>query len=146
METTSLFSNQYYLGHKNSCMNTSHRDKKKDAFFNERGFECRNKDQVEEESSSESGSDDELIDLPLALAGLIDSFYQSEERLQVDLLEAGIGDLPIVLVAGKLRMIMPADQHNSFTSLYVYDFSTRWSKWGFCTGSHNVHLLNGKTR
>ena len=123
-------------------------DEKKESAFEEQGREDRKQRQQEGEDcgDNESDGDEEVVDLPPELAKLIGSQYQTEEQLQIDLVEAGIGDLPIILVSGKPRLIMPTDQHNSFTSEYVHNFSARWSRWGFCTGTHNIHLSNGKTR
>lgn len=109
--------------------------------------EDRKQRQKEGEDCGDSESDgaEEVVDLPPELARLIGSQYQTEEQLQSDLVEAGIGDLPIILVSGKPCLLMPTDQHNTFTSQYVFKFSARWSRWGFCTGTHNIHLTNGKT-
>lgn len=66
--------------------------------------------------------DEELVDLPSELAAQLDSTaYASEEDLRSALDIAGIGDLPIILVNGKPRLVMPSDQHNAFTSDYVAD-------------------------
>lgn len=129
-------------------MNLLSEDEKKDNAFEEQG--CRDRRQRQEEgedfSDNESDGGEEVVDLPPELAKLIGTKYQTQEQLQIDLIEAGIGDLPIILVSGKPSLVMPTDQHNSFTSDYVHDFSARWSRWGFCTGTHNIHLTNGKTR
>jgi hypothetical protein len=91
--------------------------------------------------------DEEVVDLPSELAAQLDSStYASEEALQSALDSAGIGDLPIILVKGKPRLIMPSDQHNSFTSEYVSNFAVVWQRWGFASGTHKVHLPNGKSR
>lgn len=100
-------------------------------------------DQSEEE-------DEEVVDLPSELATALDSTYPSEEALQYALDNAGIGDPPIIFVKGKPRMIMPSDQHNFFTSQYVDIFAmwsvTTWGRWGFCSGTHKIHLPNRKSR
>jgi hypothetical protein len=89
--------------------------------------------------------DEEVVDLPSELALQLDSTYASEEALQSALDNAGIGDLPIILVKGKPRLIMPSDQHNSFTSKYVGNFVFKWGNWGSASGTHKIHLPNGKS-
>jgi hypothetical protein len=90
--------------------------------------------------------DEEVVDLPSELAILLESTYASEQALQSALDNAGIGDLPIFLVDGKPRLIMPSDQHNSFTFRYVNDFAIIWRKWGCASGTHKIHLPNGRSR
>jgi hypothetical protein len=50
------------------------------------------------------------------------------------------------LVKGKPRLIVPSDQHNSFTSEYVLDFGIDWRNWGSATSTHKINLPNGKSR
>jgi hypothetical protein len=68
--------------------------------------------------------DEEVVDLPSELAIQLDSTYASEEALQSALDKAGIGDLPIILVKGKPRLITPSHQHNYFTSLFIISESS----------------------
>jgi len=93
---------------------------------------------------------EELVDLPLEIATLIggDRVHKSEDALQKALEEAGVGDLRVVLVDGKPRLVMPSDQHNAFTSAYVLNFALKWgkNKWGFSSGTHKTHLQNGSSR
>lgn len=123
-------------------------EEKKESPWEEQGEKDRKQRKDEgggDSDDSESFSDG--VDLPPELAKLLESQqYQTEEQLQIDLDNAGIGDLPIILVSGKPRLDMPSDQHDAFTSQYVFDFSAGWSQWAFCTGTHNVHLQSGKTR
>jgi len=65
-----------------------------------------------------------LVDLPPEITTLVggDRVYESEEALQKALEEAGVGDLRVVLVDGKSRLVRPSDQHNAFTSAYDKDF------------------------
>jgi hypothetical protein len=98
--------------------------------------------------SSES-EDEELGDLPPEIELLVGGgrVYKSEDELQEALVAAGVGDLPVVLVdGGKPRLVMPSDQHNMFTSVYVAQFNKKRGDWGFCTGTHKIHLANGKSR
>ena len=44
-----------------------------------------------------------------------------------------------------LECRLTSTTRNSITSVYVHTFSSRWSGWGFHTGTHNIHLLNGKS-
>lgn len=90
--------------------------------------------------------DEEVVDLPSELAINLDSTYASEEALQSALDNASIGDLPIILVKGKPRLIMKSDQSNSFTSAYVSNFAIDWRNWGIASGTHKIHLPNGKSR
>ena len=60
--------------------------------------------------------------------------------------EKGIGDLRITLVDGKPRLVIPADQHNSFTSKHVFKFAFLHGKWRFVSGTHNVHLSTNSRR
>ena len=93
---------------------------------------------------------EELVDLPPEITKLIggDRVYESDEALQEALNEAGVGDLRVVLVDGKPRLVMPSDQHNAFTSAYVQNFSFQWGKnrWGVSSGTHKIHLPNGRSR
>jgi len=102
------------------------------------------------DTGSEDDQDDceELGDLPPEIAYLSDQVFQSEEALQEALDSAGFGDLRVVLVEGKARLVMPSDQHNLITTSYVAHFTVSWgkNKWGVCSGTHKVHLLNGRSR
>mgnify|MGYP007080211435 CR=1 FL=1 len=112
------------------------------------------KDATEEaigEEGSDTGSEDdqddceELGDLPPEIAYLSDQVFQSEEALQEALDNAGFGDLRVVLVEGKARLVKHSDQHNAFTSDFVFDFISTWRKWVYCTLTHKIHLLNGRS-
>jgi hypothetical protein len=107
----------------------------------------------EKDSKSEDDDDDEeeLVDLPQEVAegiARVASKFESEEALEEALVIAGFGDLPVVLVDRKPRLIMPSDQHNDFTTTYLMDFEKRWAKdrWGFCSATHKIHLPNGRSR
>lgn len=113
-----------------------------------RGNDTGSEDGDGNETDSE---DEELEDLPPEIAERLgDSLFDSEKELQDALVEAGIGDLPVVLVKGKPRLVMPSHQHNKFTTKYVTNFqywtNGRWGKWGCCSGTHKIDLSNGKTR
>ena len=98
----------------------------------------------------ENHIEEELVDLPLEITALIggDRVFESEEELEGVLAEAGVGDIHVVLVDGKPRLVMPSDQHNTFTSAYVADFMLKWGPngWGFCSGTHKIHLSSGRSR
>jgi hypothetical protein len=106
----------------------------------------------EEVSESEDDECEELVVLPPEITKLLgegdrDRVYESEEELEGVLAEAGVGDLRVVLVGGKPRLVIRSDQHNAITSEYVSEF-TWWGKgrWGFCSGTHKIHLPEGKSR
>lgn len=99
-----------------------------------------------------SDDSEELVDLPPEITKLIDGgedrVFESEAELLAALENSGVGDLRVVLVDGKPRLVMPSDQHNSFTSIYVVKFlnfcnTLFWGKWGFCSGTHKIHLQPG---
>lgn len=104
------------------------------------------------ESAGTNDDDDdeieELGNLPPEIAERIGSRFESEEALQAALVKAGVGDLPVVLLDGKPRLIMPSDQHNTFTSSYIMNFEHGWSKnrWGSSSATHTIHLPNGRSR
>ena len=100
-----------------------------------------------DDESGEEDEDEEVVNLPSELAAKLDKTYATEEDLQSSLNNAGIGDLPVVLVNGQPRLMMPSDQHNTFTSKYVNHFAN-WSKlkWGYSSGTHKIHLSNGESR
>ena len=114
------------------------------------------KDATEEaidDKGSDAGSADdqqddceELSDLPPEIAYLSDQVFPSEEALQEALDNAGLGDLRVVLVEGKARLVMPSDQHNLITTNIVSHFTRTWGNWGCCTGTHKIHLPNGRSR
>ena len=121
-------------------------------------FEEEKKEGIEEEArrvdekrgfSDSEDEDEELLDLPPEITSLLgkDRIYESEEALQKALEEAGVGDLRVVLVGRKPRLVMPSDQHNAFTSEYVAEFNY-WgrNKWGFSSGTHSIHLQNDRSR
>jgi hypothetical protein len=102
-------------------------------------------------SESEDDECEELVDLPPEITKLLgkgdrDRVYKSEEELERVLAEAGVGDLRVVLVKGKPKLVNPSDQHNFITSVYAFKFSFRWGRWGFCSGTHKIHLPQGKSR
>lgn len=119
----------------------------------DRLFGEEKKDATEEDSRTDErgrGSDcdgecEELVDLPPEIGIATDRIYQSEEDLQKDLEEAGAGDLKVILLDRKPRLVMPSDQHNLFTTLYVSHFTKKWGDWGSCTGTHKIHLPNGRS-
>lgn len=100
-------------------------------------------------TEGECAEDEELEELPKEVAKLIgvNRRFESDEELEAALVEAGVGDLHVALVDGRPLLVMPSDQHNDFTSEYVADFFG-WSKlkWGACSGTHKIHLSNGKSR
>lgn len=106
-------------------------------------------DDSEDDGSDGSDGSDEFGDLPPEITKLIgeDRVFESEEELLDSLAEVGVGDLRVVLVDGRPRLVMPTDQHNCFTSQYATEFTdfcnTIWGKWGFCSGTHKIHLLPG---
>ena len=68
--------------------------------------------------------------------------FDTEASLQEFMNENGIGDFRIVLYEGTggPLQLLPTDQHNKFTSDYVYQFIADRSRWGYATGTHNIHL------
>lgn len=98
-------------------------------------------------ATEDSDVDEELVDLPAEIAArLRDRSFRSEQELQSALAEIGVGDLPVVLVDGNPRLVMPSDQHNEFTTKYVVNFTKAKGNWGLCSGTHKIHLSNGKSR
>ena len=106
----------------------------------------------EEEDDDDAAKDvvEELEDLPPEIADKIgkERCFESEEELQSALEEAGVGDLPVVLIEGKPRLVMPSDHHNEFTGRYNEDFLLGWAKnrWGTSRATHKIHLSNGRSR
>ena len=103
------------------------------------------------DSESESKHDDceELGDLPPEIEELVGGGreYESDDALQEALVEAGVGDLRVVLVDIRPRRVVPSNQHNAFTTDRVLDFNY-WAKrkWGVSSGMHKSHLSNGASR
>jgi hypothetical protein len=96
----------------------------------------------------EDCEDWELGDLPNEVSKKIaDRFFENEEELRAVLDEAGFGDLPVILLDGKPRLVMPSDQHNEFTRSYNTKFAV-WAKnrWGASGESHKIHLTNDRSR
>jgi hypothetical protein len=66
----------------------------------------------EKDSSKSEDEDEELADLPQDIAELLGSeLFESEQALEEALVRAGVGDLPVVLVDKKPRLVMRSDQH-----------------------------------
>jgi hypothetical protein len=75
----------------------------------------------EKVSESEDDECEELVVLPPEITKILvegdrDRVYKSEEELERVLAEAGVGDLRVVLVGGKPRLVIRSDQHNAITS------------------------------
>lgn len=101
------------------------------------------------DDEEEDEDDEELGDLPPEVAEKIgkDLFFESEEELEAALTKAGFGDLPVVVLEGKPRLIMPSDQHNEFTSIYAWNFfSWARNRWGLASATHKIHLQGGRSR
>ena len=109
-----------------------------------------NIDEEDNDSIESDETDEELGDLPSEIAEEIgkDRCFETEQELEDALDKAGVGDLPVVLVGGKLRLIMPSVQHNEFTTYYANDFTLNWAKdrWGLSSPTHKIHLSNGRSR
>ena len=74
----------------------------------------------------EDGEAEELGDLPEEIAlQLGHGLFSSEQALQDALVLAGVDDLPVVLLRGKPRLVVPSHQHNKFTTKYVNNFEKR---------------------
>ena len=122
--------------------------------FEEEKKEAGNKSTVDsdEEIVTDSDSDEELEELSPEILALLggDRRYKSEEELREALDEAGVGDMRVLLVEGKPYKIIPAHQHNQFTTEYVNEFGdwrkNYWGKWGTCSGTNKIQLSNGKSR
>jgi hypothetical protein len=112
----------------------------------------------EKDSKSEDDECEELVDLPPEITKLLGEgdryrVYTSEEELQRVLEKAGVGDLRVVLVEGKPRLVVPSHQHNAFTTVYANAF-TYWSnsdvkrcgQWGVCSATHRIDLPQGRSR
>ena len=109
------------------------------------GFESKGEDEDKDEDKDET--DDEVTLLTPQLASIFgDHSFGTEDSLHQFMDEKGIGDLRIVLVDGKPRLVMPTDQHNSFTSKHVFKFAVLHGKWGYVSGTHNVHLSTNSRR
>lgn len=107
-------------------------------------------DPVSDEASDDEDSDSPLVELPQAIAQLIeggaDRRYRDEEELQSVLDEAGVGDLNIVLVDDVARLVTPKEQHNYFTTSYVEDLIHSHYNWALVSGTHLVHLAAGSEK
>jgi hypothetical protein len=89
-----------------------------------------------EDVFSDDGYDEELGDLPPEIAGTIGNRrFQSEEDLQLALDKAGGGDLRVVLVDGRPRLVMASHQHNCFTAEYHATFLYSWAKNRWADGA-----------
>ena len=109
-----------------------------------------NMDEEDNDSMESEEEDEELGDLPSDIAEEIgkDGRFETEQELEDALDKAGVGDLPVVFVDGKPRLIMPSVQHNEFTAYYCRDFTLNWAKdrWGLSSATHKVFLSNGRSR
>jgi hypothetical protein len=116
-----------------------------DVFIDEDYDEYDDNDDGEDDDED----DEELGDLPPEIAAITigSQRFQTEEQLEKALEQAGFGDLRVVLVDGKPRLVMPSDQRNAVTDYFVENFS-RWGKheWGRCSATHKIHLPNGRSR
>lgn len=100
-----------------------------------------------EEDEEEEADDDEVTSLTPQLASLFgDRTFDAEESLHHFMDENGIGDFRIVLLDRKPHLVTPTDQHNSFTSKHVFEFAVLHGKWGYVSGTHNVHLSTNSHR
>jgi len=71
----------------------------------------------ESEVDSETEEDEELGDLPQEVAQkLEDRRFEDEEELQEWLDVVGIGDLSVILIHGRPRLIVPSHQRNRFST------------------------------
>jgi hypothetical protein len=103
----------------------------------------------EEDCDDCEEEDEELGGLPQEVPKEIaDSFFDKEEELQTALDEAGFGDLPVILLDGKPRLVMPSPQHNKFTRSYNAEFEKFWAKnrWGASGESHKIFLSTNRSR
>ena len=68
-----------------------------------------NMDEEDNNSMESEEADEELGDLPSDIVEEIgkDCWFETEQELEDALDKAGVGDLPVVLVDGKPRLIMP---------------------------------------
>ena len=128
--------NSFTLAAMSSEKTTNEEEKKHEELG---GFESKGEDEDKDEDKDET--DDEVTLLTPQLASIFgDHSFGTEDSLHQFMDEKGIGDLRIVLVDGKPRLVMPTDQHNSFTSKHVFEFAVLHGKWGYVSGTHNVHL------
>jgi hypothetical protein len=105
--------------------------------------------QVDDDGDDEADDDDEVKSLTPELKKVFgkNTTFDTEESLYQFMNDNGIGDCRIVLLDGKPRLVMPTDQHNAFTSETVGDFMVlHGKKWGYATGTHNVHLSTNSRR
>jgi hypothetical protein len=88
--------------------------------------------------------DDELVDLPAELSGLSNKTYGHLDDLELDLIERGFPDLPVVLdpKSGKARLRMTSGAHDKVTDEYTHEFNKLWGKdrWGRASESTNVFI------
>lgn len=119
-------------------------EEKKEATCTGREGDCN---WANEDTSDEEDEIEELGDLPQSIVERIGTSFESEEALIAALVEAGVGDLPVILLDGKPRLVIPSDQHNAFTSRYDKKFSLfAKNRWGTSTATHKIHLSNGTSR
>ena len=94
-----------------------------------------------EDDPEDFGDDTELAPLMDELKTVFgDKKFQTEEELHDFMNQAGIADFPVILVDGVLYLRRPTDQHNQFTSRTIFKFASRHRRFGYATGTHNVHL------
>ena len=104
------------------------------------------------DKDDDEDENEELVDLPADIVEEIGEFFESQGALIAALEEAGVDDLPVVLLDGKPRLVSPSAQHNAFTNDYYCDFN-RWARcwkmkrwefqWGVTRAKNNIHLENG---
>ena len=125
-------------------------EEKKDGTEEEESRRIYEKGGVNDSEDEDGDENEELFDLPPEITELLggDHAYKSEEDLQKALDNFGVGDLRIVLVDGKPRLVMPSYQHNAFTSFYSTDFERRFgqNKWGFSSSTHRFRLQGDRSR
>ena len=97
-----------------------------------------------DDNDDDSEEDEELGDLPPEVLEKIgkDLHFKSEQELESALVAAGHGDLPVTLIQGKPRVIIPSEQHNAFTFDFERHFERFWGhdKWGVAGGTHKIFL------
>ena len=107
-------------------------------------------DPVSDKAFDDEDSDSPLVELPQAIAELIeggaDRRYKDEDELQSVLDKAGVGDLNVVLDDDVARLVLPKEQHNYFTTSYVEDLIHSHYSWALVSGTHLVHLAGGSEK
>jgi hypothetical protein len=92
----------------------------------------------------------ELIDVPMELSDLREKDFNTDRALPKELDDRGFGDFRVVFLKdGTPRLFSPSDQRNSLTTHYVAHYNAfvdRRGELGLCSGTHKVHLSNGKSR